>query len=96
MSVLEPDPCCINGLSWRVNLAASTVDVARALRSMAFVDDSHVPYVQNFVHETHDRFVLVPKTGRVQLRLSLLVDRDERPVRAQTWVRWLLLRLANP
>jgi hypothetical protein len=76
-------PNCTNALLWEGAVDPAGVDGwCMALCERGFRDLSHAPILRILQDEAEHVLVIVPRTGRVQLRLSYLVPPEERPAAA--------------
>lgn len=83
MTALSRDPSCLKDLAWRMDIPPDAVEavVDRLVeRGHRLVSRSMVIIVDT---EEGHRYVFVPRTGRVQLRISYLVPKDDRPDEAK-------------
>lgn len=79
--MLSRDPSCVRDMLWRIRFAAP-VDLTclgRALVSRGWQDRSRLPLLLDLHAPEGHALVLVPRTGRVQLRLHYLTSQDRRP-----------------
>ncbi len=92
--VIERERACLPDLHWRVGLPeGGSVDKIEArLRALGAIDRSPNTLVRLFTLPSGDRVVLVPKTGRIQLRLDASSEARARPAMA----RALALALLEP
>ncbi len=83
MIKVEPAACCIQGLHWELFLrTASLEQLLTVLPSLGFRDDTRIPELRMFRNAGGERLVVVPSTGRVQLRLDLGTPKAGRLKRA--------------
>ncbi len=98
MSVqVEPDHGCVQGLRWRLVFEAGidTDTLCTALGAMGLTDRATMPVVREFHHDkSRTRVVVVPRTGRVQLRVDIGVAPEERPTVAVAFAQWIASQLA--
>ncbi len=76
---------CYRHLTWRVRLAApvsSWEDLRAALVAAGHVDHTRVPSVWDLELTGGHRLLVVPATGRVELRLHYLSEEGDRPALA--------------
>jgi hypothetical protein len=78
---------CFRGLTWDCELtpSASLLVVIQNLLDEGFVDESRSTRVRELLHPGEHRVVLIPSTGRVQLRLHYLTPLEERKTVAQSF-----------
>ncbi len=79
------DPGCSRNLLWRVQLAPG-VDPELARRTLdgaGYTFERHLGGVMFFSGADQTEIVLVPRTGRVQIRLGYLLSYEERAPRAR-------------
>lgn len=94
--VLERETGCARWLQWSVQLeGASAEDVARALPGRGHENSSRLPGLTLFTLPGRHQLLLVPATGRIQLRLDIGVPRDGRPDEALRLGRWLVAELGG-
>lgn len=93
--MIEPDAGCVRSLLWRLDLppttdwsALTSKLVARGLRV------GGVPQVRTFEREGAFVLVVVPRTGRVQIRIDYLVPQTSRQALAETAAQ-LIFRLTD-
>lgn len=92
--VLERDTGCARWLQWSVQLESSSAeDVARRLRDRGLEDSSRLPGLALFVLPDRHQLLVVPATGRIQLRLDIGVPRDGRPAEARRLGLWVVAQL---
>lgn len=84
---------CYRGLTWDCELTprTSVAAIIDHLLASGFVDESRAPRVRELVHPDAHRVVLIPSTGRVQLRLHYLTPPDERREVAENFAGLLLV-----
>ena len=83
---LELDQGCYRDLTWRCTPRAGDVDVARlaqALAASGYDLDSRNDKIIYLHHRAGHVLVMVPATGRIQIRLHYLTGADKRPLAAQ-------------
>lgn len=92
---LRRDPGCIHGLTWRLQPRCD-VDLARLLRAIGAAGWKESPGIGElliYAIPGGHRLLLVPSTGRVQIRLDYRLDAAQRPLAAQAVVaclqRWM-------
>lgn len=92
---LRRDPGCIHGLTWRLQPRCD-VDLARLLRGVAAAGWKESPGIGElliYAIPGGHRLLLVPSTGRVQIRLDYHLGAAQRPLAAQAVVaclqRWM-------
>lgn len=92
---LRRDPGCIHGLTWRLQPRCD-VDLARLLRGVAAAGWKESPGIGElliYAIPGGHRLLLVPSTGRVQIRLDYRLGVAQRPLAAQAIVasltRWM-------
>lgn len=78
---------CFRGLTWDCELvpAGSLLVIIDHLLGQGFVDESRGTRVRELVHPGEHRVILIPSTGRVQLRLHYLTPPAERNDVAQSF-----------
>jgi len=77
-------------LNWALVFPALSPEaLCLALVEIGFSDRTHVDVVREFESDRRERVIVIPKTGRVQLRLPLDVEKDERPARALALGQWI-------
>lgn len=87
---------CFRGLTWDCEIApvGSVTEIISHLLAQGFIDESRGTQVRELVHPGEHRVVVIPSTGRVQLRLHYLTPPAERKAVAQSFAD-LLLRAAD-
>ncbi len=82
---VRPDPGCSRDLLWRIDLPAGCEPraYARGLSACDLTLDRAVGGVLFFSHPEGHQVVVVPRTGRAQLRLDGLVPRPARRTLAE-------------
>lgn len=92
---LRRDPGCIHGLTWRLQ-GACGIDVAQLLRGVSAAGWKESPGIGElliYAIPGGHRLLLVPSTGRVQIRLDYRLGVAQRPLAAQAiaarLMRWL-------
>ena len=83
---LRPEPSCLEQLLWRLELpeAWGARALADALTRCGWqVHERDGLPLSALTHPQGHRLLIVPTTGRVQLRLLYLVSPGERPARAR-------------
>jgi hypothetical protein len=78
---------CFRGLTWECELTppGSLVGIIESLLNEGFMDESRSPRVRELLHPGEHRVVLIPSTGRVQLRLHYLTPQAERKTVARSF-----------
>ena len=89
--LLEPDAGCMRGLQWRLTggwpQPLDAVRVARLLEARAGVESTHHPGVLLLNHPDGHQWVVVPRTGRVTVRVHPAVPHEHRKASAQQLAR---------
>ena len=84
---IEPEDTCIRHLAWRVVPAgdplAAVSALVEALRAAGWPEERRAPGLLAFPRPGGHRVLVVPATGRVQIRLHYTVPEAERPAAAQ-------------
>jgi len=94
--VLERETGCARWLRWSVHLVdRSADDVARALPEKGHENTSRLPGLALFVLPGRHQLLLVPATGRIQLRLDIGVPHEDRAGEALRLGRWLAAQLGG-
>lgn len=92
--VLERDSGCARWLQWSVQLTRwSAGDVAQRLSSRGLENTSHLRGLALFALPARHQLLLVPGTGRIQLRLDIGTPHAARPGEALRLGRWLVEQL---
>lgn len=78
--MLSRDPGCLRDLLWRIELPRpqDAGPLADRLEALGWQENSRVPQVRDLEGPAGHRLVIVPRTGRIQIRvhyLTALVDR---------------------
>lgn len=83
---------CYRGLTWDCELTPrKSVDLIIAhLLSLGFKDESRGARVRELAHPEGHRVILIPSTGRVQLRLHYLTPPEKRREVAENFAGLLL------
>ena len=82
MTPLSRDPSCMKDLAWRTDLAPEWIEpLVERLLEGDFRLASRGPIVVLDTTDGH-RVVLVPRTGRVQIRIGYVVPSEERATAA--------------
>ncbi len=93
---IEPAPSCLLGLHWELSFTQlQTDDVVRAIVAMGYSDKTRMPAVRTFASSTGERLIVIPKTGRVQLRLDFETPKSERSSRAVVIAKWIVASAAS-
>lgn len=89
---------CFRGLTWDCEVApgAGLGDTIARLVDQGFVDESRSSRVRELLHPDEHRVILIPSTGRVQLRLHYLTPFAERGAVAQDLADLLARAMATP
>jgi hypothetical protein len=76
---------CYRQLTWECLFEppAAATTIIEQLLARGFIDDSHSALVRELLHPEEHRIVIIPSTGRVQLRLHYLTPQNERGTVAQ-------------
>ncbi len=90
---LERDPSCLQDLSWRIRGAVSIDVLKLKLQQRGWRNGSPSDNLLIFRSPEGDEFVLVPRTGRIQLRVSYQVQPGERAAYADQLFRELFTSL---
>lgn len=77
---LELSHCCYRELSWECELTrrSDAAELASALAELGYVATPNGDWLLELIHPAGQRFVVVPRTGRVQLRLHYDTPAAER------------------
>lgn len=97
-TVLHRDPSCLRDLLWRIALS-SPEDAARLadrLQACGWQPQTTVPQVRDLEGPEGHRLVIVPRTGRVQLRVHYLTAPRARRDAARSVHRRVMDLLAEP
>lgn len=80
MFSLEPEPNCCGRLNWRLDLAAGTDygQLAAGLEARGYENRCRQAFLMVFRQPPGHEIAIVPRTGRVQLRVYSLTPIDER------------------
>lgn len=82
---VQRDSSCIRGLLWRVE-PPEHVEVGRliaALRAHGFTEHGTPGVIRHLSAADETAVIVVPRTRRLQIRLSYLVDPSEREAKAR-------------
>ena len=80
----RPQPNCTNRLLWEAQLSPTLIlKWCTALLAIGFVDESPIDALKILRTPEGHALVIVPRTGRIQLRISYLTPPDLRPKTAQ-------------
>lgn len=84
-AVLKAASCCYKQLSWEYEIAdrVNARELARELPNHGFVDESRLDAVREFRASEGHAIVLIPKTGRLQIRVHYLTPLSDRKAVAQ-------------
>ncbi len=74
------DQACIRDLLWRIEVGDrdQTAQLSQRLTTLGWANASAFAQLLDLESPDGHRLIIVPRTGRVQLRVSYLVPRDER------------------
>lgn len=101
---LRPSPSCTQQLNWEVSLAPPATDedtsrwvawLRQTLPTQGFADVSTMDAFATFQKAGHATIVIVPKTGRVQLRLDIRTPKEERAHLATAFAQQMALGLES-
>jgi hypothetical protein len=89
---------CFRAMTWDCELtpAQSLPSIISNLLSVGFVDESRSALVRELLHPDEHRVVIIPTTGRVQLRLHYLTPQEERQQIAERFAELLLRAAGDP
>lgn len=92
--MLQRDPSCARDLLWRLELPPplDATHLATRLLGAGWTERSRFPALHDLEGPEGHRVVIVPRTGRVQLRVSYLVPPEQRATAAAA----LAARLVAP
>ncbi len=91
MASIEPAACCVRGLHWELSFESIRIEEVRlAMSPSGFLDCTRMPEILVFQNSPGDRVIIVPATGRIQLRLDLATKKEDRANRAQRITQELL------
>lgn len=76
---LEREPGCTRGLNWACRFTCPAPALVAQLVAHGVRDASRLPGLADLQLEQRHQLVVVPATGRVQLRLDVEVPRERRP-----------------
>lgn len=81
---LTRDPSCMRDMLWRIQLEGADLrEIAGKLEADGWVDRSRLPLLVDLHGPEGHALVMVPRTGRVQLRLHYLTPAEVRPGAAE-------------
>lgn len=83
--VLTRDPACFRALSWVIELVDPITDwdeFHSRLLAKGWCESTRLPRLWDLRQPEGHRLVVIPGTGRLQLRLHFLVPADERRAKA--------------
>jgi hypothetical protein len=82
---IRPANSCLRRLAWDCELSQrpAALELYAALRSAGYVDDSRADWLYELRHGSGHSVLIVPRTGRVQLRLHYLTPAPERATAAR-------------
>lgn len=86
---LERDAGCTRWLQWRCHFTCPADELVQRLVARGLRNESRLPGLADLELGLRHRLVVVPGTGRVQLRLDIGVPRDGRPEEALRVATWL-------
>lgn len=77
---LELGHSCYRNLNWECvgGTREQAVALAAALPALGYVDESYDAFVRIFSSEDDHTIVLIPRTGRIQIRIHYLTPTDTR------------------
>lgn len=75
---------CMEGLQWRWEIPPDLPLplLKEGLQQEGYHDKSPFEWVWSLEHENENKVVIVPRTRRLQIRLSYLIEKEKRPVAA--------------
>jgi hypothetical protein len=82
---------CYRQLTWECIFEppAAVTTLIEQLLHRGFVDESHSPLVRELLHPEQHRLIIIPTTGRVQLRLHYLTPKTQRETVAHSFAALL-------
>ena len=82
---IRPANSCLRRLAWDCDFAEPPAlpELCSALLAAGFVDDSRADFLRELRHQSGHSVLVVPRTGRVQLRLHYLTPLLERRATAE-------------
>ncbi len=90
MVSVSPASSCVQGLHWELKFPLLTVEqVMAAVMRMGYIDQTHMEQVRIFTAEAGTRLIVIPNTGRTQLRLDIGIPRLQRLYRAIVVAKWI-------
>lgn len=93
---LERDAGCGRSLKWVAAFDGHTAEaVSAALAGAGLADGSRLAGLHVFALGDRHELLVVPGTGRIQLRLDVGVAAEERPAVALRLGRWVAARLGG-
>ncbi len=92
---VERDHACFRGLAWRATIAAGAGAEVQAALAATMTDVTRDPRLIAMRTDDGHHVIVVPATGRVQLRLDLGSDPRSRPAIALDLARRVLTARAG-
>lgn len=82
---LERDHNCVRNMNWRSDVEPTQVDplIASLLKGGRYRKVDSMPFLITLEGPDQTRILLVPRTGRVQIRVSYEVAEDQRRFKAE-------------
>ncbi|HEX2731929.1 MAG TPA: hypothetical protein VHM70_09995 [Polyangiaceae bacterium] len=96
-ATLELSNCCVRELNWECELERRELSnqLVAALLPLGYRASNDSGFVVELVHTNEHRVVVVPRTGRVQLRLAYTTPQPERRGAAEQLLRQIVDALAE-